>query len=214
MQRVQVFRCIICGDPYIGFEKPANCPLCGAHEQYMAPSAEWRDSNKVNLTEISRKNLEAALELETGDAEFYLCASGRTRNGETRAMFRVLSRAESGHASVICRILGKEKPAIRLLRDICRMDEDEMMREADRKENRAVRLYTEFLSQATEPRVRQLFKALVEIESDHMDIVSREVSEPVPVSKENSGNLPEDDELKSLDKDEIEFYDSYRLHED
>ena len=70
MQKVQIFRCVICGDPYIGFEAPTNCPFCGAHEQYLIPSEEWKDTNKVELTAESRKNLESSLELEIGNTEF------------------------------------------------------------------------------------------------------------------------------------------------
>jgi rubrerythrin len=214
MQKVQVFRCAICGDPYIGFEKPTNCPFCGAHEQYMIPSVEWRDNNKVDLTEVSRKNLQSALEIETGNAEFYLCISRTARSEKTRAMFKALSKVESEHASTICKILRTGKPEIVFRKETCRMDEEELFSEADRRENRAVRLYTEFLSQATEPRVRQFFTALIEIESDHIDLVSREVSEPAPLSKESSDNPPEDYELKKLDRDNTEFYESYQLHED
>jgi len=30
---VRLWRCEICGDPYIGDEAPANCPFCGAKKK-------------------------------------------------------------------------------------------------------------------------------------------------------------------------------------
>jgi len=215
MQRVQVFRCVICGDPYIGFERPTNCPFCGAHEQYIIPSYAWRDTNKMELTDISRKNLESSLELETGNAEFYLCISKTAKSVEIRAMFKALSKVESEHASTICKILGTEKPTTGLKKELCAaMSEQEILKEAERRENRAVKLYNEFLKQATEPRVIEFFTALIEIESDHIDIVTKESSEPAPMEKEGNEKPPRDEELKKLDREDIDFYDSYSMYED
>jgi rubrerythrin len=215
MQRVQVFRCMICGDPYIGFEKPTTCPFCGAHEEYLVLSDDWRDTNKVDLTEASRKNLESSLSLEVGNAEFYLCVSRSSKSEQTKAMFKALSKVEAEHASTICKLLRKEKPAIEFKKDMCAgMCSDDILEEADRRENRAVKLYNEFLKQATEPRVREFFTALIEIESDHIDLVNKESSEPAPLNKESKDRPPVDEDLKKLDKDETDFYESYRSIED
>ena len=32
---VKLWRCVICGDPYIGGNPPDNCPYCGAHKRYI-----------------------------------------------------------------------------------------------------------------------------------------------------------------------------------
>ena len=214
MQRVQVFRCMICGDPCIGFERPTNCPFCGAHEKYLIPSEDWRDTNKVELTEDSKKNLEASLELEISNAEFYLCVSRTSRSEEISAMFKALSRVEAEHASTISKVLRTERPVIEFRKVLCSTDDKATLEEADRRENRAVKLYSEFLRQATEPRVRELFTALIEIESDHIDLVNKETSAPAEVSGESEESPPEDEDLKRLDRDETEFYDSYKIHED
>ncbi len=213
MQRVQVFRCMICGDPYIGFEVSSNCPFCGAHERYMVHQSDWKDISKVELTGNSRKNIESSLHLEISNAEFYLCVSRTSRNQEIRTIFRALSRVETEHATIFSKILGKEKPVIELRKGICSTDEHETLKEADRRENRVVSLYTEFLKQATEPRVRELFTALIEIESDHIDLVSKETSAPAE-SIESEETPPKDDTLNQLDRDETDFYESYKMHED
>ena len=216
MQRVRIFRCIICGDPYIGFERPSNCPFCGAHEQYMVHSVDWQDKNRVDLTEVSRNNLEASLKLEIGNAKFYLCISKSHMSTEIKALFKALSKVESEHASTICKILRIKKPAIEFSKDLCTgMSDSDVLEEADRRENRAVALYTEFLKHSTEPRVMELFTALIEIESDHIDVINKESSEPSPeLKKESEDDPPVDDDLKRLDRDETDFYESYTLHED
>lgn len=207
-----LFRCFICGDPYIGFEKPSNCPFCGAHEKYVVPAEEWRDTNKVELTDDSRKNLETSLQLEISNTEFYLCVSKTSNNEEIRAMFKALSKIESEHASTACKILRIEKPRVGLKRDICSSDDSASLEEADKRENRAVHLYTEFLKQATEPRVKQIFSALIEIESDHIDLINKERTEPEEKGEEPEKEAPEGEET-GMDGDS-EFYNSYKLHED
>ena len=32
---VKLWRCEICGDPYVGETAPDNCPFCGAHKKYI-----------------------------------------------------------------------------------------------------------------------------------------------------------------------------------
>lgn len=210
MQRVQAFRCKICGEPYIGFERPTNCPFCGAHEKYLVALADWRDTHKVKLTGDSRKNLEASLELEKENAEFYLCASRASRNRETGAMFGTLSNVESKHAETISRMLGTERPVIEYRKGACSASSETLLAEADMRENRTVRLYNEFLRRATEPRVRELFMALIEVESDHIDLVNKETSSPEEPAK-GEEKTPEEVELDNRSPD---FYDSYRIHED
>ena len=213
MQRVHVFRCQICGDPYIGFEKPTNCPFCGAHEQYMVLSEEWRDTNNVDLTTISRKNLKASLELEVNNTEFYHCVSKTAMDDEIKVLFKALSKVESEHADTICKLLKTEKPEVKFKESLCsNMSDEEILAESDRRENRAVKLYTEFLKQATEPRVRQFFMALIEIESDHIDIINEDRGESVSLNKVAGSKPPNN--LKKLDRDDLEYYESYKVHRD
>ncbi len=205
---------MICGDPYIGFNKPTNCPFCGAHEQYMVHYEEWKDTNDVDLTEESRKNLKASLKLEVSNTEFYLCISKTFRDPDIKALFKALSKVESEHASTICKLLKREKPGIELKKDLCSsMSIDEVLAESSRRENRAVKLYTEFLKQATEPRVREFFTALIEVESDHIDLVNKE-SEPIPDLSRKERSPITNNDLKKLDRVDEDFYDSYRMYED
>ena len=55
MSKIKVFRCKICGDPYLGDEAPTQCPFCGASIQFFVDAQDWNpDEFNVELSEISR----------------------------------------------------------------------------------------------------------------------------------------------------------------
>jgi rubrerythrin len=168
---LKLWRCQICGDPYLGEKKPSNCPFCGAHERLLVLQKDYVDriGRVAGLTETSKKNLEAALKLELDNTQFYSCASKKSKNDEGKNLFKALSKIESEHASVICKALGIKKPAIGEA-DICADDYQKNLRESHNREARATRNYGRFLSEATEPRVQEIFSALIAIEADHLSL--------------------------------------------
>jgi len=170
--KVKVFRCRICGDPYIGESQPTHCPFCGAEAKYIIDAHEW-DSGEfdVDLSEVSRKNLEAALDLEMRNAEFYSCARTVAESVDDEYMiakFKCLMKVEAEHASAICKFLKIDKPEP--LQGVCREDAVENSREGYEREDRAIKAYAQFRDEATEPRMQEFFGALVEIETDHLQI--------------------------------------------
>ncbi len=169
---VKVFRCRICGDPYIGESPPTHCPFCGAEAKYIIDAHDW-DSGEfdVELSEVSRKNLEAALDLEMGNAEFYSCARTVAESGADEYMiakFKCLMKVEAEHASSICKFLKIDKPD--LSPATCSADGVENSRDGYEREDRAIKAYATFRDEATEPRMKEFFAALVEIETDHLEI--------------------------------------------
>src|SRR5665648_185841 len=108
--RMKFYRCQICGDPCMAKEKPTNCPFCGATDEFLVDAADWIDENAslVELSDISRKNLEEALQLEVNNAPFYRDAMSRTKNMELQGIFKNLSKIEAEHASTIKKILKVE----------------------------------------------------------------------------------------------------------
>ncbi|MBI4643842.1 MAG: ferritin [Deltaproteobacteria bacterium] len=138
---MKLYRCQICGDPYLGSEPPSFCPFCGAPQRYMVPAENYVDRNTVpNLSAKSRENLEKALDLEVKNAAFYFCASNCAPDPLSQAMFKALARTEAEHASLICKILKVPKPEIK----------------PDEKK------------EATEDRVKEVFSALTEVETYHI----------------------------------------------
>jgi len=51
---VKLWRCVICGDPYVGANPPPNCPFCGAHEVYIKEVKDAAVTFEVALSEKDR----------------------------------------------------------------------------------------------------------------------------------------------------------------
>jgi len=174
---MKLWRCMICGDPYLGEEKPRNCPFCGAHERYIVEQTEYKDPVIESLSDVSKENLEAALQLETNNAEFYACASRKANTDEMKNMFKALSKVESEHASVISKALKIAKPEINLANNECQADDMANLEESHVREERAIKKYGKFLSEATEPRVQEIFSAVIAVESDHLSLSEERITD-------------------------------------
>lgn len=85
---MEVYRCRICGEVYIGEEKPRSCPFCGAHENYFVLAKEWKLIQNESLSDISKENLRKALELEIDNTNFYKAVSERSKNVYVSSMFK------------------------------------------------------------------------------------------------------------------------------
>lgn len=172
MGKVRVFRCKICRDPYIGEEPPSRCPFCGALGCYLIPAEEWDASDFVfEISDVSKTNLKAALELEMNNTAFYQCAMDAAKaKGDEYAMaeFKALKKVENEHADAILKFLDIEKPQLKPVS--CSEEFEENTQEGWERENRAIKAYAKFAGEAPELQMRQFFQALVEIETDHLDL--------------------------------------------
>jgi rubrerythrin len=172
MVKVKVFRCRICGDPYIGTEAPTQCPFCGAPRKYLIRAEHWNPNEfNVTLSETSRKNLEASLKLELDNTAFYDCAknaAGKIGDEYGVAKFKALMKVEREHASAISKFL--KKPVPELVAQKCNVDTKANSKEGFDREERAIKAYSKFRDEAVEPRMKEFFGALVEIETDHLDL--------------------------------------------
>jgi rubrerythrin len=172
MGQVKVFRCRICGDPYIGSEAPTQCPFCGAAQRFFVEAHDWNsDEFNVTLSEVSKKNLEAALQLELDNAAFYDCAKSiaeKAGDPYWLAKFKCLMKVEREHASAISKFLKISRPELE--KQACNADSKANSKEGYDREDRAIKAYAKFRDEATEPRLKEFFGALVEIETDHLDL--------------------------------------------
>lgn len=172
MLKVKVFRCRICGDPYIGEEAPKQCPFCGAKQDYFVEAKDWNpDEFNVTLSDVSRKNLQAALQLELDNAAFYDCAKNVAEKANDHyglAKFKALMKVEREHASAISKFLKISRPELE--KKICKSNTNENSKEGWEREDRAIKSYERFKQEATELRLKEFFSALVEIETDHLDL--------------------------------------------
>jgi len=165
---VKLWRCEICGDPYIGDEAPSNCPFCGAKRKFIKEFSEAKASFDVELNETDRKNSEKALEVEVSNATFYFCASDKAEDLESKKLFKALAKVEDEHASIWKKILKLDsKPKGN---DSCSVNVMENLQDSHDRETRAIEFYNKAAEEADSDRIRQLFMALVEVELDHLHL--------------------------------------------
>jgi rubrerythrin len=172
MTMVKVFRCRICGDPYIGTGAPTQCPFCGAQQRYFVDARDWNsDEFNVPLSDGARKDLKAALQLEIDNATFYDCAKNaakKTGDEYSFAKFKGLMKVELEHASAISKFLKISLPELGKL--TCSANSQANTKEGWGRENRAIKAYAKFRDEAMESRLKEFFGALVEIETDHLEL--------------------------------------------
>lgn len=169
---MKMFRCLICGDPYMGSGKPSNCPFCGAPEEYLVAGREWVDENLGlgELTPVSRDNLTKALQLEVNNSAFYRDAMNRTANIELQGIFKYLSKVEAEHAATIKKMLKGELPPPEPGKEMATDDDRKNLEYAMEREMSAKQFYMDSGQVAVEPRVKRVFEAISRIESDHVGI--------------------------------------------
>jgi len=83
-------------------------------------------------------------------------------------LFKTLGKVEAEHASIWRKILklGSVPPGS----DACHTENVENLKESHERETRAIAFYRKSATEADHPRIRQLFEALVEIETDHLQL--------------------------------------------
>lgn len=162
----KLFRCEICGDPYIGDKAPVNCPFCGAKIEYMREFKDAKVNFDVELNEKDKANAEHALEVEISNAAFYFCAAGTVKELEGQKLFKALGKVEAEHASVWKKILKLDE--IPTGDDTCSVDYNEDLQDSHARETRAIEFYRQAAAESENERVRQIFEAFVDVETDHL----------------------------------------------
>lgn len=165
---VKLYRCIICGDAYIGANPPSNCPFCGAHTSYIMEAKAAIVNFDIPLSAQDKTNAEHALKVEISNSTFYACAAGKTNDPEGKILFKALGKIEAEHASIWRKIL--KMKSIPPGSETCHMENVENLKESHEREERAIAFYKKSAMESDHPRIKQLFEALVEIETDHLQL--------------------------------------------
>lgn len=168
MDGYKLFKCQICGDPYLGDEAPVNCPYCGAKSHYFIDARDYVSPFTLehNFTDEEMANFQAALDIEIGNASFYKAAAETSEKDFHKWLFKSLMKVESEHASIFSKHLKITKPA--LVEVEANTDGEANLQESHRREGVAIEFYRKFAETATTPRAKEVFTALVEIENDHL----------------------------------------------
>ncbi|OGS27839.1 MAG: hypothetical protein A2297_06675 [Elusimicrobia bacterium RIFOXYB2_FULL_48_7] len=165
---VKLWRCEICGDPYVGSNPPDNCPFCGAHKKYIKEAKNAKVSFDVKLSHQDMKNVEHALEVEISNSTFYYCAANINDEPEGALLFKALSKIEMEHAAIWKKILNLS--AVPAGSDSCHKKNKENLEESHQREIRAIEFYRKAAEETKNPRIKQIFEALVEVETDHLSL--------------------------------------------
>lgn len=163
--------CEICGDAYLGEEKPKNCPFCGAPENFIKEggTANPLINQKEEIGEVSEKNLREALTLEVKASAVYACMAGKAQTYEVKAMYKRLAKIELEHAVIICKLLKINQPETTA--EICGDSEAENFRRTIELEEKAVNIYDKFGEESSERNIKTLFSALSQVEAEHIELM-------------------------------------------
>ena len=165
---IKLFRCEICGDPYVGEKSPTECPFCGAHKAYIKEAKDAQVNFDLDLNEKDKANAEHALEVEISNTTFYDCASKETDDEEGKLLFKALKKIEAEHADIWKKVLKLNQ--IKEGKDTCHTSNKENLEEAHEREDKAIKFYQQAADKATDSRIKQIFIALVQVEEDHLEL--------------------------------------------
>ena len=166
---VKLWRCSICGDPYIGNSRPDNCPFCGVPINYLFKAKDAKVEFGAVLNNEERKNVEVALDLEISNAQFYFCAALKSDDNEGKQLFKALGKVEEEHANVWKKILKLAKAEIPKS-DECSTQYVDNLKEAHTRETRAIDFYGKAARESTNNRIKEVFTAFIEVETDHLQL--------------------------------------------
>jgi len=166
--KIEIYRCNVCGDPWVLDKMPDRCPFCGAKDSFVL-AKEYDETFDVELGETDAKNARSAMELEESNVAFYKKASQVADDPVTRQMFKALSKIEAEHASIWRKIL-KLQPDKVQAQEKCPEDSKQIILESSQREDRAITFYKTAAGQAKNMRVKQLFSSLADIESEHLQL--------------------------------------------
>ncbi len=165
---MKTFVCRICSEVYIGKDIPGSCPFCGVSNKYFRLAHVWQDENDVDLVSVDKNNVEAALKLELSNSAFYKCVSKNAEDLETRLVFKGLFKIEKEHAEVYTKLLKIEMPEIEEME--CEISSEEAFKDSLEREKRAVDFYAKAAAESVNPRVKEVFEAILEAEKDHIEL--------------------------------------------
>lgn len=182
---MEKIKCLVCGmqineenfnfneNAFLNKNEKTNikyCPFCGVTSVYLSKSDEVFAVDTKKLDEKTLKILDHAMKLEIFNADFYLEAYNLAEKEEVKKIFHDLHRIEKMHAKVHQRIGGFSK-----LPDLSKLDysqykgkDDELLEEAEQREEHAVRYYERYEKEVSEDMIRKIFKALLLVEQDHI----------------------------------------------
>jgi len=158
--------CAVCNQLFD--EVPHKCPVCGADKSKFVEVKEKKDHSELKLSKQDIANAQKALEVEVSNSTFYFVAAKKSDQVWERRLFRALGEVEYEHAIIWQTILKLDQMPIS--KDDSSTSSLINLKESHAREEVAILFYGEAAVSSDNPRLKMLFKALVEIENDHLDM--------------------------------------------
>jgi rubrerythrin len=152
----------------VGVNPPTNCPFCGAHQEFFNEAKDAVVTFDVPLTAKDRANAEHAIQVEVSNATFYFCAADKTDDAEGKLLFKALGKIEAEHAGIWRKVL--RFPKAPAGNETCHAENVKNLNESHDRETRAIAFYKKAAEESDHDRLKQIFRALVEIETDHLHL--------------------------------------------
>lgn len=168
---MKTYICEICGDAYLGDDKPHQCPFCGSGKSYIKEGFEAKPitNEAIEVSEKSKDNLMKTLRLEMNAVATYQCMASKTEKYEIRAMYKRLAKVELEHATIVTKLLKIEKPEI--VEKTCADKDVDNFNETVKLEDNASKLYTQFAQEDQEENIKKFFGALSIVEKEHIELI-------------------------------------------
>ncbi len=165
------FICEICGDAYLGEERPKNCPFCGVRDAFIRKGSEANPivNQDIKISGLSKENLKKTYDLEIKATAIYNCMAGKAKTYEVKAMYKRLAKVEMEHAVIVTKLLKTDRPEIGT--ESCSDEDVENFKKTIELEENASHLYLEFAKSSEEKEIRILFTALTQAENDHIELI-------------------------------------------
>ena len=107
--------------------------------------------------------------MEISNNIFYKCSAKKVKEIDGKKLFKILAKVEMEHASVWRKILNLDKVEFPKY-DKCASEYNQNLEESHSREDRAIKFYGQAAAEAKNARVKEIFQAFVEVETDHLHL--------------------------------------------
>jgi rubrerythrin len=170
-----VWFCELCGEAVFSVGKPSRCPACGALpallvEPMEPPVVLARD--QAYGDEVQRGG-ERMIMQELNTSELYSRVQASASHPLLRVTFRSLQRIEGRHATLLCAIFRKKRPAPTLRPDLGALTDAELIELVRPREDETIEMYRAEIAKVPGTELARVYQALIDIEEDHNALSER-----------------------------------------
>jgi rubrerythrin len=167
-----VWFCELCGEAVFSVGPPARCPACGAWPDLMVlPEVEPRVlARGVDYPPEVVAGGERMILQELNTSELYSRVQAASTHPLLRVTFRSLQRIEGRHATLLCAVFGKRRPAPTLRPDLSALNDAELIDLIRPREDETIEMYRQEIERVPGTELARVYQALIDIEQDHNEL--------------------------------------------